>query len=437
MLRFTDNRNQAINKKIAGLTLSEYNKGLQINHSEEVGDEGNEDELDTIKPVNNFKTQKKGYSAKKKMQLTKSKLISSKDSVKDFINQSHMLDNELNQMLSQFKLNNKEEFYGGDVSDSDDDDGSESSEEEVDEDSDEEDIDYTEVYNGKIRQILKFVKSIPASILKKHINEEYGVKTTKGNFSGFLKAIFPTKNLQGDALSDDEMSEQIDRMDEFYNELRSLIQDSNDDNDEEDTDSDDSEGEDSDSVEELPEPKTKAQLQEYLQSHNMPIIRERSAKKGDQGRLLPPKKSDLMQSYLQQGTGKSKNGISVKNNIHVKNFSQDLLILIKKVNNIVTNLIPIAQNLSDDHFNGAVHNEINNIKKVYEDMDQKMFILTSMSTEATQLQKLEFDFERLYTSVIGGVSSYVPMTGGSIPPISNKIYYPVKHSVKTEFLHLL
>ena len=109
MLRFSDNRNQAINKRIADITLEQYNKGLAEKSSEEPIDAVDSNTIETI----TTKDGKTGYSTKKRVLNSKVSLNKSKDILKDFMTQSQILDNELNQMVSQFKLNNKQQFFGG------------------------------------------------------------------------------------------------------------------------------------------------------------------------------------------------------------------------------------------------------------------------------------------------------------------------------------
>ena len=119
-------------------------------------------------------------------------------------------------------------------------------------------------------------------------------------------------------------------------------------------------------------------------------------------------------------------------------FNPDLLVNIKKINNNIITLTPIASNLATDKFSTANHQDITKIKKLYEDMDQKMYILTSTNRNATQLTQLESDFENLYTIVTGGTSSYQPMSGGSMKiDIPHHLVYQPKKTVITNHLHLL
>ena len=189
MLRFSDKRNQAVNKKIGQIMMSEYNEGLQIKN-QEVGDNNNEDNegiINTVKPVNNLKIKgRKGYSAKAKIGSTKELLKSSKDTLKDFISQSNILDSELNQMVSQFKLNNKGEFYGGDFSDDEDD--------EEEEDDNDEDVSeyYDKTFPEIFNKLLSVSQQISASDLKKFIKDKYNMSVPKSKFrTAFLDVKFP------------------------------------------------------------------------------------------------------------------------------------------------------------------------------------------------------------------------------------------------------
>ena len=409
MLRFSDKRNQAVNKKIGQIMMSEYNEGLQIKN-QELGDNNNEDNegiINTVKPVNNLKIKgRKGYSAKAKIGSTKELLKSSKDTLKDFISQSNILDSELNQMVSQFKLNNKGEFYGGDFSDDEDD--------EEEEDDNDEDVSeyYDKTFPEIFNKLLSVSQQISASDLKKFIKDKYNMSVPKSKFrTAFLDVKFPYWDTEEYTVTLSSARKQISKMEALLSELNHV----------------------------------KNGTTVITRSNNNIIDRVRSSKPGDQGHLLPTGTSQgLVASYLQKNDAKEKNGIRITNNIHVKKLSNELLLTIKKINNIVINLIPLAQNLSENHFAGAIHEDINKIKKMYADMDDKMYILTSLNDEATQLTKLDSDFETLLNAVNGGIASFVPMSGGSmvgdslsLHPKSISVYKPNKHSVKTNHLYML
>ena len=419
MLRFSDKRNQAVNKKVAQIMRSEYNEGLQMKNQElgdnDDDDTGDDNEIDTVKPVDTIKTKKRGYSAKAKIGSTKKLLKSSKDTLNDFISQSNVLDNELNQMVSQFKLNNKDEFYGGDFSDDEDESDDDDSDDYPDDDDDDDDDDVVTYYNHAYPNIFKRImltsKQIPASTLKRFVHDTYGLKVNKGSFqTGLLEPTFPYWDTDEYTVSSDEAHEQIESMNELLEALNHL----------------------------------KDGTTINTQSNANPIDRIRSSKSGDQGHLLPAGNPNILASYLQKTNPKSKNGVRITNNIHVEKLNNDLLLTIKKINNVVINLIPLAQNLSENHFAGAMHEDINKIKKMYKDMDDKMYILTSLNDEATQLVKLDSDFDTLLNAVNGGIASFVPMSGGSmiggslsLHPKTISVYKPNKHSVITNHLYML
>jgi len=137
---------------------------------------------------------------------------------------------------------------------------------------------------------------------------------------------------------------------------------------------------------------------------------------------------------------KSKNGIRVVSETDVKMFGTELLLSIKKLANLLTvTLLPLAQTLYDSRFQGMSYHELRIVPELYTDMDEKLYILTSLNNQNnTQLVKLDKDFEKLHTLVESGVKRYVPptggsMSGGSIP--SRFSYTPGK--VSTKFPNLL
>jgi hypothetical protein len=114
---------------------------------------------------------------------------------------------------------------------------------------------------------------------------------------------------------------------------------------------------------------------------------------------------------------KSKNGVRVTEGIHVSQISADTLIAIKKISNIVTSiLLPLAQKLYDSRFSGITLQDKNTtIPQLYKDMDDKMYILTSLNNQkVTSLIKLDKDFDKLYNIVSNGLNMYVMPTGGSM-----------------------
>ena len=407
MLRFSDHRNQNINNRIANMTVRNYSEGLGILRNEINREGDNDDEMDTVTPVAVLPKKKgKGYSVKVKSEFNKKALSNKRDTLKDFIRDSNILDTELNQMVTQFKITNKEEFFGGDMT---------SDEEE------EEEQDWKTHYESKrlktINSIDKTIKNIPAQKLKLYIETTYGPTVSKTKFKSYLNTEYPIVDEQ------DEATIQLEGMNAFNQELDDLKNDRLNLNVGQQLD-----------VNRYPEAST-----ELLKDNDVPIIRYRSLQKGDQGRLTDITQDDLVQSYLDRNNHKrSKHGVSIANDTPISMLTNEQILIAKKLNNIVNNLIPMAENLSEDHFSGATDAEINTIKKLYADMDEKMYILTSINSKSTQLHKLESDFDKLVELVESGINNYRPMSGGSMIKhyTSHKLYKPTQ-KVKTNYLYML
>ena len=116
---------------------------------------------------------------------------------------------------------------------------------------------------------------------------------------------------------------------------------------------------------------------------------------------------------------KSKNGIKVTSSINVDKMSSDQLTAIKKITNIIQEILPIAQTLSNNKFSSITAQDKISILDLYKDMDEKLYILTSINTQTnTMLIKLDKEFDKLFNTVNEGLSRYTPKTnnisGGSI-----------------------
>ena len=78
--------------------------------------------------------------------------------------------------------------------------------------------------------------------------------------------------------------------------------------------------------------------------------------------------------------------------------------------------MPLAQKMYDTRFQGITLQDKNTIiPQLYSDMDEKMYILTSLNNQSnTQLMKLDKEFDKLYNLVENGLNMYVMPTGGSM-----------------------
>lgn len=136
IVNHSNNSDMAINKKISDIMLNQYKKGLNIKNNElteESGQSGQSDtvlyanasrraSVDVVNPSqtlrvpmqkNNSKQTIKGYLAKDSHNNLNipTNTNNNTSKAKEFIIQSRILDNELDQMIGMLKINNKDEFY--------------------------------------------------------------------------------------------------------------------------------------------------------------------------------------------------------------------------------------------------------------------------------------------------------------------------------------
>lgn len=128
---------------------------------------------------------------------------------------------------------------------------------------------------------------------------------------------------------------------------------------------------------------------------------------------------------------KSKKGVRIVNQIGVGTFSSDLVLLVKKIANAINVLIPLAHAMVDTRYQGITHADRLMLQEMYQDMDEKLYILTSLNNvDNTSLVKLDKNFDKLYDSVKRGLDSY---NGGSMVTESSSlpgpgVYVPPAHT---------
>ncbi|RZK47909.1 MAG: hypothetical protein EOO99_11985, partial [Pedobacter sp.] len=127
--KYRDDTESNINKKLVNIMLTQYKAGLAKREEEEEGnvnDTNDDTVLDTVTPRTTISIPGKGkkqmssrysrsYSAADSASRVKSVTPSGNKTFMDFMAQSKLLDNELDQMVSSFKYNNKGEFYSNTV----------------------------------------------------------------------------------------------------------------------------------------------------------------------------------------------------------------------------------------------------------------------------------------------------------------------------------
>jgi hypothetical protein len=177
---------------------------------------------------------------------------------------------------------------------------------------------------------------------------------------------------------------------------------------------------------------TTEQLIEGLKANGYKLLPKRSS--GNNPGLYNIKKfdhNDIFDIY----TGKKYDDIELTAN---KEFPLKL----KKLENIVIQVLKLAAPLNQSKFNGASSNDLNEIRALYDDMKDKMFIITSLNYSNEQMRKLRDDFDKLYKLVIVGINSYIPptMSGGGIfnnNSVAAKYIYTPSSKVKTQYLSYL
>ena len=153
--------------------------------------------------------------------------------------------------------------------------------------------------------------------------------------------------------------------------------------------------------------------------------------------------SSILDTFM-QGINASegrKNTTIVSSNQKINN--NIVPVSVKKITNMVLSLLHYAHILNNNNFKGSNLNENNTLKDLYEDIADKMYIITSLNKSNTQLQKLDKDFGKLYKLVTTGIRLFkLPSTsGGSIHGgklnIPSKYLYTPKKPPFTNYPHLL
>jgi hypothetical protein len=122
---------------------------------------------------------------------------------------------------------------------------------------------------------------------------------------------------------------------------------------------------------------------------------------------------------------------------------KDLPTQLKKISNILINLISSATQLYNSKFSGSSIQTNNELKELYEDIMDKAYIITRKSSSNQQIINLENQFDKLYKLVMTGINGFIPpaasVSGGNINKSINKlnsfVVYPRK--IKSNFMHLL
>lgn len=392
----------AINQQLSNIMINRYRAGLAKQESQDIAeDSGNTGTVDVVNPTETIKVANpkkigsiksglkvsQGYSSKKQFKIkstSSTAATTSSATAKEFITQSRVFDNELDHMVALMKLNNKQEFYAHGFKDGDQ---------------------PEEEYTG-------------GTLFTEDEKEHYTSLNVK-QLSEIVEDL--NDKLFGQDSDDEDTGNDINEYQANLAFIEKLIKDK---------------------TKEMKKNKESYEGKQHLKKAGYDALdRERFNTKGNIDKF----KNMSEQNYDDTTTGankhrKSKNGIRVVSETDVKMFGTELLLSIKKLANLLTvTLLPLAQTLYDSRFQGMSYHELQIVPELYTDMDEKLYILTSLNNQNnTQLVKLDKDFEKLHTLVESGVKRYVPptggsMSGGSFP--SRFSYTPGK--VNTKFPNLL
>lgn len=397
---YANEDNVADNRQVANILWTRYNEGLRKDAMEDTQDTTNDGSVDIINPVETIKLGKskrtnsirsgpkvsQSYSSQKASSGQKNSGLSTSYTAKakEFLTQSRVFDNELDHMVALMKLNNKEEFFNG---------GTLLTEEEKeflqDKATDAEIDDY-------LRRLLNELQR----------KEQRGQDTTDT-----YKKLRYLNHMRSNAT---DIIKDFGRYDKTDEEDRYVIDDAL-----------------------KRDKKIDSGAHQALKDLTYSINRRRNDNPGKIGTLLNVDKDDVINTYIGANDHlKEKKGIRIVNQTHVKNFGPDLLLSIKKLSNLLTvTLQPLAQAMYDSRYQGMSLNDMNALPILYTDMDEKLYILTSLNNQTnTQLVKLDKDFEKLFNLVDLGLKRYLPPTrsviGGSM-----FTYTPVKvHTIYPQLL---
>lgn len=395
MLKTSDS-DSAVARTVSNMMLNNYKKGIAISNQEFNAENGIADSVGVVDPTESLRIKKqksvpltgpvvtKGYAVKSinASDVTKSASTAGSSLAKEFIIQSKALDNELDHVVSLMKLNNKSEFYGSGGSITGGALFTNKQKKHFKENATELEL------NHKLNELLEVIAE----------KEENGHDTTDdyANFR-FLESLMDDGSAYADKVRDlghyKELDNDADR--DYAKQVLTRG---------------DTKQKYGDSY--------NNEMASALKEMGYTIDAKRNNGKGKSHALNNSTTEDLWNSYSGANSHlKSKNGIRVVNAVDVDNFSQELLLAIKKISgHINTTLMPLAQKMYDTRFQGITLQDKNVvIPELFKDMDDKMYILTSLNNQSnTQLIKLDKEFDKLYNMVQNGLNSYVMPTGGAM-----------------------
>jgi len=390
-----------IAKQMANNTALQYQLGYEDLQRQLMGDDPDYTPSPTVSIIDPTKTirlprqkvqkavlsNSQGYNAKQMTQSNVPVLKSNPNAekAKEFITQTRALDNDLDHALSLMKLNNKDEFYGGSLFTQKEKDHYQhnASDSELEElylklmtqfqDKYENGEDYDDEYkNIKFLEKIMLMDSIdPASLIR---NLGKYKELDNAHDKELVESVL-LRNAKG-------KKNKVDK--DTVNALKELGYD---------------------------------------------INRKRNEASGKHDKLNNIDDQTVFDTYTGLDSDRrSKKGVRVVNEIGVEKLSSDLLLLTKKIANGINILIPLAQTLVDTRYQGISHADKLMLQEMYQDMDEKLYILTSLNNvDNTAFVKMDKNFDKLYETVKRGLDNY---NGGAMKVASTGpgIYVPPAHT---------
>ena len=494
------NNDQSVNKRIAEMLLSNLLKGKNERDSEMAANDVTNTSSDVINDndaKSSISVKQKTYAIDKKPSMTSSTSSSSSSNVKDFMKESNILDNELNQLITELHIKHSDDVYndvreknppaaglrsdsesdaeedleGGAINDNDVDNITENNlndlnseellqlglrlvdqeattktnannlhqhllEEEQEGRDEDENQELYDDYNHLIKRLqienekLKLVRiamkkitelgaiyaqitpdfqgaygfeldgEVKINIFLEEIETMKKALQVSKNANTFIKAFSGYKNLH----SNDKKI-----VDEVFKDSNPLF--------------------------------TKVQLFNALRSNGFVVTRTM-----DQHGFSEPlndvmkdiSKKDLYDDFIndrKSGGRKNVKIVAEQNDLNMNNYST----IVKKISNIVNNLLHQASMLVNNKFSGSNYADNNTLLELYEKIADNMYLVTSYDRKNVQLKKLDTDFDKLYKMVVNGIKTFQPpkasIAGGKI--ILPDSMFVNQKKYKTNYLHLL
>lgn len=434
------NQEQASNKTVANMLLSKYLKGKAIQESEDVEETDPSDVVNNNDPTSTIQVNPKSYSIDKKIGMS-STSSSSSSGIKEFLKDSNVLDNELNEFITELNMNHSDDVYSTERVHSqiaprrDPEPDDEESDDVQNENSEN---DYSDDFDDGADNEDENEEHSPTNQLKNIYDQlsppfEHAYGFQLGSGSESPQTLYEITQAMHKALKAHNSANTFIKYFAGYKNLNSSEQKV---------------------VREVfslqNDTFSKDQLYNALKKNGYVVTRTMNNK---HVRYDPKKKDKETSKYNQTMTDVSKDDLyddfindrksGGRKNIKIVSkgdiFENQFSTLIKKISNIVNNLLHQVSMLVNNKFSGSNYADNNTILDLYETIANNMYLVTSYNPKNVQLKKLDTDFEKLYKQVNNGIKSYQPpkasISGGkiNIPDnmfVSQKVY-------KTNHLHLL